>query len=119
MRRKLVGRPPLGKALSLTRPLSWRSRYQGLAVHKAKARTGRPGFAFGMQCFGRLRHFLERAVDAFLEWLDRVGGNPLRQRREFLGLRAQDVEFKSYDAAHEMVPAMRDDVRAWLKKYAE
>jgi phospholipase/carboxylesterase len=33
-----------------------------------------------------------------------------------LKLRSQNVEFKSYDAAHEIVPAMRDDVRAWLKK---
>jgi phospholipase/carboxylesterase len=38
---------------------------------------------------------------------------------ERLRLRAQSVEFKSYDAAHEMVPAMRDDVRAWLSQYAE
>ena len=37
---------------------------------------------------------------------------------ERLRLRAENVEFKSYDAAHEMVPAMREDVRAWLKKYA-
>lgn len=37
---------------------------------------------------------------------------------ERLRLRAQDVEFKSYDAAHEMVPAMRDDLRAWLIKHA-
>jgi phospholipase/carboxylesterase len=35
-----------------------------------------------------------------------------------LRLRAQSVEFKSYDAAHEMVPAMRDDVSAWLKTHA-
>lgn len=33
---------------------------------------------------------------------------------ERLGLRASDVSFESYDAAHEIVPAMRDDVRAWL-----
>lgn len=33
-----------------------------------------------------------------------------------LKLRSQNVEFKSYDAAHEIVPAMREDVRAWLKK---
>ena len=33
---------------------------------------------------------------------------------ERLRLRAQNVEFKSYDAAHEMVPAMREDVRVWL-----
>ena len=38
---------------------------------------------------------------------------------ERLGLRAQNVEFKSYDAAHEMVPLMREDVRAWLSQYAE
>ncbi|HEV7797547.1 MAG TPA: hypothetical protein VGO73_05305 [Pyrinomonadaceae bacterium] len=37
---------------------------------------------------------------------------------ERLRLRAQNVEFKSYEAAHEMVPAMRKDVRAWLIKYA-
>lgn len=36
-----------------------------------------------------------------------------------LGLRARSVEFKSYDAAHEMVPAMREDVRLWLNKHAE
>jgi phospholipase/carboxylesterase len=35
-----------------------------------------------------------------------------------LRLRAQNVEFKSYDAAHEMVPAMREDIGAWLNKYA-
>ena len=28
--------------------------------------------------------------------------------------RAADVEMKSYDAGHEIVPAMRDDLRAWL-----
>jgi predicted esterase len=37
---------------------------------------------------------------------------------ERLRLRASDVEFKSYDAAHEMVPAMRRDVRAWLDEHA-
>jgi phospholipase/carboxylesterase len=37
---------------------------------------------------------------------------------ERLRLRAQNVEFKSYDAAHEMVPAMREDVRAWLNDHA-
>lgn len=29
--------------------------------------------------------------------------------------RARDVEIKSYEAAHEIVPAMREDVRAWLQ----
>ena len=35
---------------------------------------------------------------------------------ERLRLRASEVEFRSYDAAHEIVPAMREDVRAWLKE---
>lgn len=38
---------------------------------------------------------------------------------ERLRLRAQNVEFKSYDAAHEMVPAMREDVRTWLNDHVE
>jgi len=29
--------------------------------------------------------------------------------------RAQDVEFRSYDAGHEITAAMRDDVRDWLR----
>jgi len=32
-----------------------------------------------------------------------------------LKLRAVEVEFKQYDAAHEMVPAMRADLRLWLR----
>ncbi|HEY5075575.1 MAG TPA: dienelactone hydrolase family protein, partial [Pyrinomonadaceae bacterium] len=32
--------------------------------------------------------------------------------------RATDVEFRSYDAAHEIVQPMRDDVRSWLKQRA-
>lgn len=36
-----------------------------------------------------------------------------------LGLRAHNVEFQSYDAAHEIVPAMRADVNAWLSKHVE
>jgi phospholipase/carboxylesterase len=35
-----------------------------------------------------------------------------------LRLRAHDVSFKSYDATHEIVPEMRDDIRAWLNNYA-
>jgi predicted esterase len=31
-----------------------------------------------------------------------------------LRTRAKDVEFKSYDAGHEIVQAMRDDLREWL-----
>ena len=38
---------------------------------------------------------------------------------ERLRLRAQNVEFKSYDAAHEMVPSMREDVSAWLNEYTK
>jgi phospholipase/carboxylesterase len=38
---------------------------------------------------------------------------------ERLRLRAAEVEFKSYDAAHEMVPAMREDARAWLSEHAK
>jgi phospholipase/carboxylesterase len=35
-----------------------------------------------------------------------------------LRLRARDVVFESYDAGHEIVPAMRHDVRAWLERKA-
>ncbi len=38
---------------------------------------------------------------------------------ERLKLRAQNVEFKNYDAAHEMVPAMREDIKSWLEKHAD
>ena len=31
-------------------------------------------------------------------------------------LRAANVEAKSYEASHEIVPAMRDDLRDWLTK---
>ena len=37
---------------------------------------------------------------------------------ERLGTRAQDVVFKIYDAAHEIVPDMRQDVKRWLRKNA-
>ena len=37
---------------------------------------------------------------------------------ERLRLRAGNVMFKSYEAAHEIVPAMRDDVREWLEVQA-
>ena len=33
---------------------------------------------------------------------------------ERLRRRARDVEFKTYDAGHELAPSMRDAVRAWL-----
>ncbi len=39
--------------------------------------------------------------------------------RERLQLRARDVEVRAHDAAHEYVPAMRDDVRDWLSRHAE
>ena len=38
---------------------------------------------------------------------------------ERLRLRAREVEVRAYDAGHEIVPAMRDDVRAWLIKKSE
>lgn len=37
---------------------------------------------------------------------------------ERLGLRAQSVQLKCYPAAHEIVPAMREDVRVWLNDHA-
>ena len=40
---------------------------------------------------------------------DRVADYAARLR-----LRSRDVEFKSYDAGHELAPAMRADIRAWL-----
>ncbi len=36
-----------------------------------------------------------------------------------LRLRARDVRFESYDAGHEMVPAMREDLSTWLEEYAK
>jgi phospholipase/carboxylesterase len=35
-----------------------------------------------------------------------------------LETRARDVEMRSYDAGHEIVPAMREDVREWLHERA-
>ncbi|HLL15066.1 MAG TPA: hypothetical protein VK388_08380 [Pyrinomonadaceae bacterium] len=32
-----------------------------------------------------------------------------------LAVRARDTEVRSYDAGHELTPAMREDVRAWLE----
>ncbi|HEX8138320.1 MAG TPA: hypothetical protein VF544_12070 [Pyrinomonadaceae bacterium] len=37
---------------------------------------------------------------------------------ERLRMRARDVEFKSYDAGHEIVPQMRSDIGAWLRERA-
>jgi phospholipase/carboxylesterase len=37
---------------------------------------------------------------------------------ERLNLRAREVAFSSYDAGHEIVPQMRDDVRQWLAERA-
>jgi phospholipase/carboxylesterase len=37
---------------------------------------------------------------------------------EQLRKRAHDVEFRSYDAAHEIIEPMREDVRAWLQEHA-
>jgi len=38
----------------------------------------------------------------------------VRDYERLLQTRARSVEFKSYDAGHEIVPAMRDDVVQWL-----
>ena len=37
---------------------------------------------------------------------------------ERLGLRARDVMFESYDAGHEIIPTMRQEVRQWLETRA-
>jgi phospholipase/carboxylesterase len=37
---------------------------------------------------------------------------------ERLRMRARDVEMKAYDAGHEIVPAMREDMRDWLQARA-
>lgn len=42
---------------------------------------------------------------------ERVGDYEAR-----LKMRAQNVTFKTYEAGHEIVPAMRVDIRAWLEK---
>ena len=39
--------------------------------------------------------------------------------RERLLRRARTVDFRSYDAGHEIVPAMREDLRAWLLKVVQ
>jgi predicted esterase len=44
----------------------------------------------------------------------RVSDYAVRLRR-----RAREVEVKGYDAEHEITPAMREDVRAWLEDLAE
>jgi phospholipase/carboxylesterase len=36
-----------------------------------------------------------------------------------LEMRAHDVEMRSYDAEHEIVPVMREDVREWLHKHKD
>src|SRR5919106_4747843 len=36
-----------------------------------------------------------------------------------LQARARSVEFKSYDAEHEIVPSMREDVKQWLARHAD
>lgn len=40
----------------------------------------------------------------------------VRDYNEQLRRRASDVQVRSYDAAHEITQAMRDDARAWLKE---
>jgi phospholipase/carboxylesterase len=36
-----------------------------------------------------------------------------------LRMRARDVEFRSYDAGHEITQAMRDDLRKWLQNHEQ
>jgi predicted esterase len=38
----------------------------------------------------------------------------VRDYENQLAARARKVTFKSYDATHEIVPAMREDVKKWL-----
>jgi phospholipase/carboxylesterase len=38
----------------------------------------------------------------------------VRDYQRQLATRARNVKFKSYDAAHEIVPEMREDIRQWL-----
>jgi predicted esterase len=38
----------------------------------------------------------------------------VRDYQRQLATRARNVKFQSYDAAHEIVPQMREDVRQWL-----
>ena len=38
----------------------------------------------------------------------------VRDYQQQLATRARNVKFKSYDAAHEIVPEMREDVKQWL-----
>ena len=38
----------------------------------------------------------------------------VRDYQQQLATRARNVKFKSYDAAHEIVPEMREDIRQWL-----
>jgi predicted esterase len=40
-----------------------------------------------------------------------------RDYQHQLGIRAASVEFKSYDAGHEIVAEMRDDVKDWLSQH--
>jgi phospholipase/carboxylesterase len=40
----------------------------------------------------------------------------VRDYKQQLETRARTVQFKSYDAAHEIVPEMREDIRQWLQK---
>jgi phospholipase/carboxylesterase len=44
---------------------------------------------------------------------DRVANYAMQLRK-----RAKNVEFRSYDAGHEISPAMRSDIREWLKNHS-
>ena len=43
------------------------------------------------------------------------GPERVKNYHEQLGMRARDVEFRSYDAGHEIATSMREDIREWLR----
>ena len=79
------------------------------------------------------RHFGERAEEVLAEPLDKRPGRV--EKPELSGshaaistrldgnfqlrMRASEVEFKGYDAGHEIVQPMRDDIRAWLQNRSQ
>ena len=93
-------------------PPRWRSRFRSgapasgaaLAILIAAGVAAIPRDAAAQACCvgtglvtpGRLRTFENRALG--------------------MQMRARSAEFKSYDAEHEIVPSMRDDVVQWLTR---
>ena len=58
-----------------------------------------------------IAQYLGRDVTTVRRW-----GEALRARAK---MRARSVQFKSYDAEHEIVPSMREDVVQWLTRAAD